>query len=45
MAMALTIAALGARGPSRIDGVEVADVSFPGFLAVLRRAGAELERP
>ncbi len=44
MAMALTVAALGARGPSRIEGVEAADVSFPGFLAVLRRAGAELGR-
>jgi len=45
IAMALTIAALGARTPCRIDGVDAADVSFPGFVATLRRAGADLERP
>jgi 3-phosphoshikimate 1-carboxyvinyltransferase len=45
IAMALTVAALGARTSCRIDGVEAADVSFPGFVATLRRAGAELERP
>ena len=45
IAMALTVAALRARTSCRIDGVEAADVSFPGFVATLRRAGAELERP
>lgn len=43
MAMALTVAALGARTPSRIDGVDVADVSFPGFVATLRALGVSLE--
>jgi 3-phosphoshikimate 1-carboxyvinyltransferase len=43
MAMAFTIAALAARGPSRVDGVEAANVSFPGFLATMRELGANLE--
>ena len=43
MAMALTVAALGARTPSRIDGVDAADVSFPGFIESLRALGAPLE--
>jgi 3-phosphoshikimate 1-carboxyvinyltransferase len=43
MAMAFVVAALGASGPSRIDGVEAADVSFPGFAEALRRLGAPLE--
>jgi 3-phosphoshikimate 1-carboxyvinyltransferase len=43
MAMAFVVAALGATGPSRIDGIEAADVSFPGFVEVLRRLGARLE--
>src|ERR671934_1261783 len=43
MAMALAVAALGARGPSRIDGIESAEVSFPGFLGVLSRLGARIE--
>jgi 3-phosphoshikimate 1-carboxyvinyltransferase len=45
IAMALAIAALGSRTPCRIDGVDAADVSFPGFVGALRRAGADLERP
>jgi len=43
MAMALAVAALGARSPSRIDGVDAADVSFPGFVALMRTLGARLE--
>jgi len=43
MAMALVVAALGGRGPSRIDGVEAADVSFPGFVATMRALGVALE--
>src|SRR5919204_94601 len=43
MAMALAVAALGARGPSRIDGIESAEVSFPGFLEGLSRLGARIE--
>jgi 5-enolpyruvylshikimate-3-phosphate synthase len=41
--MALAVAALGARSPSRIDGVDAADVSFPGFVASMRALGARLE--
>jgi 3-phosphoshikimate 1-carboxyvinyltransferase len=43
IAMALTIAAMGARSASRIDGVEAAEISFPGFVAMLRAVGAEVE--
>jgi 3-phosphoshikimate 1-carboxyvinyltransferase len=43
MAMALTVAALGASAPCTIVGVEAADVSFPGFAQTLARAGARLE--
>jgi 3-phosphoshikimate 1-carboxyvinyltransferase len=43
LAMAFTIAALGATGPSEIDGVESAGVSFPGFLRTLAGLGAPLE--
>lgn len=43
MAMALAVAALGATGESRIDGIEAADVSFPGFLDVARGLGAAME--
>jgi 3-phosphoshikimate 1-carboxyvinyltransferase len=43
MAMALTVAALAARKPSQIDGVESAAVSFPGFLGLLASLGADLE--
>jgi len=43
MAMALVVAALGARGPSQIDGVEAADVSFPGFVTTMRALGVALE--
>ncbi len=43
MAMAFAVAALGARGASRIDGIDAADVSFPGFVATLRALGAEVE--
>jgi 3-phosphoshikimate 1-carboxyvinyltransferase len=43
MAMALSVAALGAAGECRIDGVEAADVSFPGFLDAVRGLGASME--
>jgi 3-phosphoshikimate 1-carboxyvinyltransferase len=42
-AMALAVGALGARRPVSIDGMEAADVSFPGFLATLASLGAEVE--
>jgi len=45
IAMAAAVAALGARGPSRVDGIDAADVSFPGFVQTLRRLGARIEAP
>jgi 3-phosphoshikimate 1-carboxyvinyltransferase len=43
MAMALTVAALGARRPSTVRGAEAADVSFPGFFQALGSLGASIE--
>jgi 3-phosphoshikimate 1-carboxyvinyltransferase len=43
MAMALTVAAVAARKPSRIDGVESAAVSFPAFFGLLASLGADVE--
>jgi 3-phosphoshikimate 1-carboxyvinyltransferase len=43
IAMALTIAALRAEGPSRIDDLGSADVSFPRFVETMARLGAHLE--
>lgn len=43
IAMALVVAALGATGPSEIDGVEFAEVSFPGFVPLLPSLGARIE--
>lgn len=43
LAMALTVGALAARGPSEIVGIEAADVSFPGFVEVLRSLGAPVQ--
>jgi 3-phosphoshikimate 1-carboxyvinyltransferase len=43
MAMALTVAAMAARKPSHIDGVESAAVSFPGFFGLLASLGADVE--
>src|SRR5207237_425399 len=43
LAMAFVVAALGARGPSVITGVETAAVSFPGFLSVMSGLGADVE--
>jgi len=37
LAMAFAIAALGAEGPSTIDGAEVVDISYPGFFEMLER--------
>jgi 3-phosphoshikimate 1-carboxyvinyltransferase len=44
MAMALAVAALGASGPVEIDGIEAADVSFPGFVRTLSALGARIEQ-
>jgi 3-phosphoshikimate 1-carboxyvinyltransferase len=43
MAMALAVAGIGARGPVTVEGIEAADVSFPGFVDVLRELGAGVE--
>lgn len=43
MAMAMAVAALVAEGACVIDGIEAADVSFPGFVGGLRSLGARIE--
>lgn len=43
MAMALAVAALAARGPVEVDGMEAAEVSFPGFVPLLSGLGARVE--
>jgi 3-phosphoshikimate 1-carboxyvinyltransferase len=40
LAMAVAIAALGARGPSEIRHADVVDVSYPGFFDILTRISA-----
>ena len=44
IAMAVAVAALGAAEPTVVDGIESADVSFPGFVNVLATLGARIER-
>jgi 3-phosphoshikimate 1-carboxyvinyltransferase len=44
LAMALTVAALAARGPSDIEDAEAADVSYPGFFRALAGLGADVEQ-
>ena len=43
MAMAFAVAALAAHGPVEIDGIESAEVSFPGFVDTLAALGASIE--
>ena len=43
LAMAFTVGALAAAAPSEVDGIEAADVSYPGFVKALRALGADLE--
>jgi 3-phosphoshikimate 1-carboxyvinyltransferase len=43
IALAFSVAALAAEKPTTIEGAEWADVSFPGFFALLQRLGAEVE--
>lgn len=43
LAMALTVAGLAAEGPTVVEGIESAEVSFPGFVETLRRLGASIE--
>ena len=40
LAMAFAVAALRADAPCDVSGMEAADVSFPGFLSVIRELGA-----
>ena len=42
--MALSVAALGARGPSCIQGCEWVRKSYPGFFSDMQRLGAKMER-
>jgi len=41
--MSLVVASLAARGPSVIEGIEAAAVSFPGFVPALTALGARIE--
>jgi 5-enolpyruvylshikimate-3-phosphate synthase len=41
--MAAVVAAVAARGPSEIEGIEAAAVSFPGFTATMLDLGARIE--
>lgn len=43
LAMAFVVAALGAASASVVDGIEAADVSFPGFVGLMRGLGARME--
>ena len=43
MAMAFAVAALAAGAPVEVDGMEAADVSFPGFVPALVALGASIE--
>jgi 3-phosphoshikimate 1-carboxyvinyltransferase len=43
IAMSMVVGALAADGASDIVGVEAAEVSFPGFLPLLRHLGARIE--
>jgi 3-phosphoshikimate 1-carboxyvinyltransferase len=43
IAMALTVGGLASRRPVEIDGMEAADVSFPGFTPLLIASGAGIE--
>jgi 3-phosphoshikimate 1-carboxyvinyltransferase len=43
MAMSFAVGALAAAAPCQIEGMEAADVSFPGFVDALRALGADLE--
>ncbi len=43
LAMALAVAVLAARARSSVDGVEAAEVSFPGFVGTLAALGAGVE--
>jgi 5-enolpyruvylshikimate-3-phosphate synthase len=41
--MAFTVGSFAADGPSEVEGMEAAAVSFPGFVETLRSMGAAIE--
>jgi len=41
--MAAAVSALGARAPVSIEGIEAAEVSFPGFVDALAGLGARID--
>jgi len=43
LAMAFAVAALRAEAPCDVSGMEAAEISFPGFLGVMRGLGAVME--
>jgi 3-phosphoshikimate 1-carboxyvinyltransferase len=43
MAMAIAVSALGARAPVTIEGVEAAEVTYPGFVPALAALGARVD--
>src|SRR5439155_22584978 len=43
LAMAFAVAGAAAEGPCEVDGMEAAEVSFPGFVEGLRAAGVGVE--
>jgi 3-phosphoshikimate 1-carboxyvinyltransferase len=43
MAMAIAVSALAARGPVTIEGIEAAEVTFPGFVPALVALGARVD--
>ena len=43
MAMAMAVSAFAARGPVSVEGIEAAEVSFPGFERQLTSLGARIE--
>lgn len=43
MAMAMAVSALAARAPVDLDGIEYAEVSFPGFARTLSALGASID--
>ncbi|MEX0833778.1 MAG: 3-phosphoshikimate 1-carboxyvinyltransferase [Actinomycetota bacterium] len=43
LAMAFVIGALAAQGTSQVEGVEYAEITFPGFVESLARLGAKVE--
>ncbi len=42
MAMAFLVSGLAARAPVTVEGIESADVSFPGFVPTLGALGASV---